>query len=231
MINYQVVNHRTWLIVKQLSAGFHQENPKSRTIDQGESLIIMKKLSTTLYEHLILPVIESFAPVRHVSWGVAIGLFVGLTPTMGIQMYIVAAIWGISRYIFRFQFYLPVGVALVWISNPVTVLPFYYIFLIIGNAFFHMMQWPTIPLDWSTFQQAFEKMAAESLWGMLQEGSRFLVIDLGFPILVGSLFLAIPSAVIFYFVTGFLLTRYRKYRARQANLTYEEWRIRYETIN
>ena len=194
-------------------------------------LVIMKKLSTTLYEHLILPVIDSFAPVRQVSWGVAIGLFVGLTPTMGIQMYIVAAIWGLCRYVFRLPFYLPVGMALVWISNPVTVLPFYYIFLIIGNAFLHVMQWPTVPLDWSTFQLEFEKMAEESIWGILKEGSRFLVIDLGIPLLVGSLVLAIPSAIIFYFVTGSLLIRYRKYLARQAHLTYEEWRIRYETIN
>ena len=204
---------------------------KSITIDRRESLIIMKKLSTNLYEHLILPVIESFAPVRQVSWGVAIGLFIGLTPTMGIQMYIVAAIWGICRYIFRFQFYLPVAMAVVWISNPVTVLPFYYIFLIIGNTVFHVMEWPTVPLDWSTFQNEFEIIAEKSFWESLQEGSRFLIIDLGIPILVGSLCLAIPLAVIFYFVTGLLLTRYRQYLARQANLTYEEWRIRYETIN
>lgn len=190
----------------------------------------MKKISSKIYEHLILPILSSFAPVRQVSWGVALGIFVGLTPTMGVQMYIVAAIWGICR-IFRFHFYLPVGVAMVWITNPVTVLPFYYVFLLIGNIFFQKMQWPTIHLDWPTFQQKFEEIAENNLWELLEEGSKFLLVDLGIPMLAGSLFLAIPLAVISYLLTNVLLTRYRKYKADQANLTYEEWCLRYEISN
>ncbi len=189
----------------------------------------MKKLSTTVHEHLILPIVNSVAPVKQVCWGVAIGLFVGLTPTMGIQMYIVVAIWTVCWYIFRFRFYLPVGIALVWVSNPVTFVPFYYIFLTIGNTFFQVMEWPTITLDWRTFQQKFEKMTEDSIWKIAQEGSQFLLIDLGIPMLVGSFFVAIPVAIIFYFVTAFLLTRYRKFKAEQAKLTYEEWCLKYET--
>ncbi|MBF0279295.1 MAG: DUF2062 domain-containing protein [SAR324 cluster bacterium] len=191
----------------------------------------MKTFSTSVYEHLILPIINSVAPIKQVCWGGSIGLFVGLTPTMGIQMYIVAAIWAVCWYVFRFRFYLPVGVALVWISNPITFLPLYYIFLMIGNTFFQLMQWPIVSLDWQTFHQKFQKMSDESIWKIIEEGSHLLLIDLGLPMLVGSFFVAIPSAVIFYFATGALLTRYRKFKASQANLSYEDWCLKYETSN
>jgi len=60
----------------------------------------MKKITVQLYERLIVPIISSVAPVNQVSWGVAIGVFVGLTPTMGWQIYIIAMVWTICRYLF-----------------------------------------------------------------------------------------------------------------------------------
>ena len=54
---------------------------------------------------------------------------------MGVQMYIVAAIWVAARYLFRTNFNLPIAVAVVWISNPITVVPLYYGFLVTGNLF------------------------------------------------------------------------------------------------
>ncbi|MBF0286305.1 MAG: DUF2062 domain-containing protein [SAR324 cluster bacterium] len=191
----------------------------------------MKTLYSILYDRLIFPVINNVAPVQQVSWGVAIGIFIGLTPSMGAQMYIVAGIWAVFRYLFRLHFYLPVGVALVWVTNPVTVVPIYYLFLITGNLFFEMIDGPTIALGWPSFQQKFEELFQLDLWGKLVEGSQFLFIDLGLPMLIGSLFYAIPFAIIFYFVTCYFLTRYRQFKAKQANMTYEEWRLQHETLN
>ena len=189
-----------------------------------------KKLSLKIYNQLIVPIVSSTAPVRQVSWGVALGVFIGLTPTMGVQMYLVAVLWWICR-VCRFHFHLPVGVAMVWITNPITVVPFYYGFLVLGNLCFQAMRWPTVHLDWPTFQHKFEAIAQNSLWELFQEGSRFFLIDLGLPLATGSLFVAIPFAVLSYFLTSLLLKRYRQYQAEQANLTYEEWRMQYETAN
>lgn len=190
----------------------------------------IKKFSGKIYNQLILPIISSTAPVRQVSWGVTLGIFIGLTPTMGVQMYLVAALWWICR-VCRFHFYLPVGVAMVWITNPITVVPFYYGFLSLGNLFFQGMRWPTVNLDWPTFQQKFEQIAQNNLWELFEEGSKFFLVDLGLPLATGSLFVAIPGAVASYFLTSMLLIRYRKYKANQANLSYEEWRTTYETSN
>ncbi len=52
-------------------------------------------LSRILYDHLVQPFVESSAPITHISWGAAIGMFVGLTPFVGIQMYTVTVIWTI----------------------------------------------------------------------------------------------------------------------------------------
>lgn len=191
----------------------------------------MKKLSTRVYEHLILPIITNVSPVRQVSWGVAVGVFIGLTPTVGIQMYLVAAIWGICRYLFRVRFALSVGVAMVWISNPITMVPIYYIGFITGSFFFNMIGLPIISLDLQAFQQKFEDFLQHSGWEMISESSQFFLVDLGVPTLVGSLFYAIPFAIICYFLTHVLLTRYRKFKAEQENLTYEEWCLRYEVSN
>ncbi len=192
----------------------------------------MKKLKTLFYEHLIQPIINSVAPVSQVSWGVAIGLFVGLTPTMGIQMYIAALIWAICRYILRFRFNLPVSVAMVWISNPLTVVPLYYLFLVTGYLFFELFNWPHMPLSFEAFRERFNEISSsESSWEVIVEGTRFLLYDLGLPMLTGSMLFAIPIGIGSYFVTVHFLTRYRKYKAKQENISYEEWRLRYETPN
>lgn len=183
----------------------------------------MKKLLWFGYEWLVHPITKSVAPVKPVSWGVAIGVFIGLTPTLGIQMYIVAALWALCRYLFHFRFSLPAGMASVWISNPITIVPFYYAFLLTGNKIFQNMQWHVVVMDWQTFQQRFADYEQYSIWEILWEGSQFLLVDLGIPMLVGSFILAVPSAVIFYFITSFLLTRYRKHKTHKAKISYEEW--------
>jgi len=88
-----------------------------------------KKIEMIIQDILINPVLHSRAPVSEVSLGDAVGDFLGLTPTVGVQMYLVAVVWSIYRYIFRRHFNLPVGVAMVWISNPLTMVPLYYLFL------------------------------------------------------------------------------------------------------
>ena len=73
----------------------------------------------------ILAIYERFIRIREtpeqLAWGVAIGFFVAMTPTMGFQTYLVvplAALLGISKI---------TAAAGVWITNPITA-PFVYAF-------------------------------------------------------------------------------------------------------
>jgi len=90
----------------------------------------MKYFGRTLKKYitgkLINPLTESVSPIHETALGVAIGIFVGLTPTVGIQMWIVLMIWLILKYCLKLKFDLVVGTALVWISNPFTMFFMYY---------------------------------------------------------------------------------------------------------
>lgn len=75
----------------------------------------IKKSIFTLYERF-LRIRET---PEQIAWGVAVGFFVAMTPTMGIQTYLViplAALLGFSKI---------TAAAGVWITNPVTA-PFVY---------------------------------------------------------------------------------------------------------
>ncbi len=187
------------------------------------------RLSRIAYEHLVLPFVESEAPITHVSWGAAIGMFVGLTPTVGIQMYIVAMIWVLCRYLIRFHFNLPIAVALVWISNPVTVLPLYYFFFITGQV--------ALALDFdlenlgiihfAEFSRLFSQETgnpAETWIESVGAGAVLLFWTFGWPIVVGSLVWAIPISVLTYPLTTFALLKYRAVMARREGVTYAEWK-------
>lgn len=178
-----------------------------------------------VYDHLVLPFVESSAPISHISWGAAIGIFVALTPTMGLQMYIVGMIWIVLRTVIRFHFNLPIAVALVWISNPVTMVPLYYGFFVTGDLVLGIELAHT--MNFEEFRQIF--MAAESdpattMAEALLSSFMLLFWKLGWPMLIGSLLWAAPLAVAAYPVTTIAMLKYRSVIARRAGLTYDQWK-------
>ena len=54
----------------------------------------------------------------------------------------------------------------------------------------------------------------ESTWDSIVEATRFLIIDLGWPMVVGSLFYAIPGGILSYWITTYMLSRYRQQRLK-----------------
>lgn len=182
-------------------------------------------IAKLVYGHLVQPFIESSAPISHISWGAAIGVFVAMTPTMGIQMYIVAVLWVFCRSLLRFHFNLPIAVAMVWISNPVTMVPLYYGFLATGELFLGLD--PAFGGDFAEFRRIFQEARgnASTDWSRaLIGGIALLFWRFGWPMLVGSLVWALPLAAITYPVTTFAMLRYRFLIARREGLTYAEWR-------
>jgi len=74
---------------------------------------------------------------RSVSGAVAIGLFVMYVPPLG-QMFIAAAVAIFLRV------NLPISVALVWITNPITMPPMYYFAYLLGAW---LLGQPTAPFE------------------------------------------------------------------------------------
>lgn len=185
-----------------------------------------KKIEKLIQEKLINPVLHSTAPIAEVSLGVAVGVFLGLTPTVGVQMYLVAILWSIYRYIFCRHFNLPVGVAMVWISNPLTMVPLYYLFLLTGYWLLETHN----GLSYELFTEYLSHISAkEGTWEMIVAGASFLLIDLGWPMIIGSLVYAVPGSIISYFMTKRIVTSHRKSKALLEGLSYEDWRTQKET--
>ncbi|MCP4295418.1 MAG: DUF2062 domain-containing protein [Proteobacteria bacterium] len=195
----------------------------------------MKKLLLTfkdkLYKNLLLPIIQSVSPLREAAIGSAVGMFVGLTPTVGIQMWIVFMIWLFCKYILKIKFDLVIGTALVWISNPLTMFFLYYGFLVTGTYFFQVFNIEFTEVSFSAFSSKLSLIvdaADKSGWVVFVEGSKFLLIELGFPMVIGSLFYAIPIALLSYKGTMIFLKQYRIRCAESEGMDYESWRRKHE---
>ena len=68
---------------------------------------------------------------RHaLARGVAVGLFIGLTPTVGFQTVLMLA----ACFLLRANF--PAAFLASWVSNPLTVAPLYIVYHLIGEAIF-----------------------------------------------------------------------------------------------
>ena len=179
-----------------------------------------KRIEKLILERLINPVLHSRDPVSEVSLGVAVGVFLGLTPTVGVQMYLVVIVWSIYRYVFRRHFNLPVGVAMVWISNPLTMVPLYYLFLVTGYWLLETKN----GLSYEHFAKILTRISETGeTWEKIVESARFILIDLGWPMIIGGLVYAVPGFVFSYFGTKLIVTSHRKNMARVAGMSYEDW--------
>ncbi|NOQ35239.1 MAG: DUF2062 domain-containing protein [Methylococcaceae bacterium] len=115
---------------------------------------------------------------RSVATAFAIGLFCAWIPTPG-QMAIAAA----GAFYFRGN--LPISVALVWITNPLTMPPMFYFAYFIGLIFLAQ------PAPSADFEFSLESMMSG-------------LGDIWQPFLLGCLILGIVSAVLGYFgIKGF----------------------------
>ena len=130
-------------------------------------------------------------PPHKIALGVALGVCVGFVPIMGIQMAVVLPL----AVLFRGNKTAAIGG--VWITNPVTVIPIYYMDYKVGELF---VTYP--PLTWGHFEAMFSQM---TLTQFLELGTTILV-----PLFTGGLVLAVVTSIPTYFVTRHLI------RARRA---------------
>lgn len=128
-----------------------------------------------IYERMVRPVLQINDSPHSLSLGIAMGLFVGLTPTVGIQMAVVVILGTLIRAN-RLA-----AVCVVWISNVFTVVPLYYLFYITGIALLGR-----------------ESMTYEHLASIVSPGGErsawqtvvYMFNELGWPLWLGSLVIA-----------------------------------------
>lgn len=106
--------------------------------------------------------------------GVAVGLFIGLTPTVGVQTLLMLVVSVLLRANF------PAAFAASWINNPLTMAPFYFGFHALGEVLMKVL-----PIRF------------DSLSGLELEIARDTTA-----LVIGSLCIAIPAGLLGY--VGFL---------------------------
>jgi len=165
---------------------------------------------------LIMPVLRAKTPPEYTARSVFVGLLVAMTPTVGIQMAVVFAIWLPIHYARpQWDFNVIIAMAWTWITNIFTLAPIYYIFLVTGRIMLGSEGGLT---GYDEFAAMLKKSLAtdagivESLW--------IYTIDLfriwGIPMFVGSVPWALLSAWLGYRWSLRLVNRFRRRREEKS---------------
>jgi len=135
-----------------------------------------------------------------IALGVSIGIFVGLTPTVGIQTAVILGVVFLTRRFFYFN--ASAAMAATYISNPFTMLPLYYCWYCLGTWFFP----GSMP-----FEEFREAMQFDGLTGWW-EAMRTVGVEVGGPMFLGALLTA-PFGVLIAYPTTYFLTKWSRQKS------------------
>ncbi|MDF1735332.1 MAG: DUF2062 domain-containing protein [Minwuia sp.] len=170
-----------------------------------------------------MPLQRGQAPAEHVARGVAVGLAVAFTPTVGVQLVMVLLIWMLAKAAGpRFRFHAISAFAWVWVTNIFTIGPIYYGFLLTGQLLLGRFdELGGIGLDQFTAQLTAIASADTGFIEALWVGTLTLFEIWGIPLFLGS----VPWAIIFswagYVWSKRFIERFRARRAQRQKLTRE----------
>nr|MDQ3333366.1 DUF2062 domain-containing protein [Planctomycetota bacterium] len=130
---------------------------------------------------------------HHIALGTAVGMFIGLTPTVGIQMILAIAVYYLCLPFFRFN--CKAALVTVYVSNPVTMLPLYWFDYRVGQIFFG----GDVTKDQLNEILTYDGFAEwwQAIWT--------LFVELGWTMLAGSLIVGAVGGAITYPVMRYLL--------------------------
>jgi hypothetical protein len=123
-----------------------------------------------------------------------------MTPLVGIQMMLVLLTWFVASRLFSWHFSLVLGLAWTWVTNAVTILPFYYAYYVTGQLL--LGHWGDIT-GFETFVGLWESTFAADLgfWDALVAYSVDIVAGWGLPLVVGSLPWVVAATAAGYLVS------------------------------
>jgi len=138
---------------------------------------------------------------HRIAMGVAIGVFVAWTPTVGFQMVLcvlLSLLLGANKF---------VGLPFCWISNPLTIIPVYGPNFIIGSYLLGSKY------AWSNFMKAAAAaMTFQGGWVGRIQAWWTATQEIFLPLWLGSLIVAPILAFLTYFTIASIVTTYRRRR-------------------
>lgn len=165
---------------------------------------------TRLKQYYYLKFLRIKGDPRDIAWGAFIGALIGTMPVMPFHTIGIIAVCFLSRTSAMAGLFASLA-----ISNPFTYIPIYYISMVIGNYLtpYHV--------TWSKIHSILDVIISgrgfkESVEMLASQGSEIIIV-----MLTGGLILAVPTAVIWYFLTLRLFLKIREKR-RQKHILREK---------
>jgi uncharacterized protein (DUF2062 family) len=196
------------------------DSPGHRTGTWIRGGIIVSHLWRKTRRFLIVKVLHADDTPHRIALGIAIGVFIGFTPTVGLQMIIALALATLLRA------NKVVCLPMVWVSNPVTMVPIYLVCFQVGSALVGSQsatpgQHPVKAI------QILGAVPGEGGWGKWLEPAfwRELLLTMtrvGAELWIGAIVLGLPAAALSYFVSRKIVFSYRERRARLKALRLEQ---------
>lgn len=156
----------------------------------------------------IKPFVSKHGSPEAIAWGIAIGLLVAFSPTIGIQLvlaYFIATLFKASR---------AAALIPVWITNPMTVPPIYAFTYTVGRWF---VGGPSVKEVRNQLIQLVRRMDGYDPLDLPAKLRLALEIgqDVFIPMCIGGLLVGAASAAIAYSVTLWGVRRFRAFRNRK----------------
>ena len=153
----------------------------------------------------MLKILHADDPPHHLALGIAIGMFVTFLPLIGIQMavsFFLAWILGANKL---------VGVPLVWISNPFTVVPIYYPCYWLGCK---LLGGGDVGVEWEQLRGHWHTINTNpaSTWGDRAQFWWNGFFDFAGPLGLGCLIVGLTFGIVSYYVSLLAIRRYRMNR-------------------
>ncbi len=135
------------------------------------------------------------------AFGTAIGVFVGITPTIPLHTAIILVLTFMTRTSTI------AGVLSSWlICNPLTYIPIYYFSTVVGNAL------TPYELNWQMIQEVVQALSSSKSIAL----SFDILVGLGFEalavLIVGGCVLALPFALVSYYISLYTFLKIRAKR-------------------
>lgn len=144
-------------------------------------------------------VLHADDPPHRLALGIGIGMFVTFLPLIGFQMMLSFFL----AWLFRANKL--VGVPLVWISNPLTIVPIYYPCYWLGCRLLNESDnWEHIRTRWTALTDT-----QPASWGSTLLFGWESLLDLAGPLGLGCLIVAMVMGVISYYASLILIRNYR----------------------
>lgn len=171
----------------------------------------MQSLLRGLRYRLVVPVFRSPHTPEHTARGVANGVFWGLTPSVGLQTLAILATWLVARKVFGKESSLLQAFIWVWVNNPLTMAPMYYVFYVTG---LWLLGDAGHAGGYDTFVALWESNTAGGWW----DGMLAIARSIGVPTAIGSIpYAVIGSALSYHWALR--VVRRRKARLLHARAT------------